>query len=143
MYIYSKTDNFRIIPYTTCKRTLEAVMSAKIKYITAGAAAGIVNGLLGAGGGLLLVPLLKNWCKLDARVTFATSVAVILPLCAVSAAVYFVMGNPWPTGTWGYLAGGLIGGLLGGVLLKKTPKRFLGFAFAGIMLYSGVKLFFS
>ena len=33
----------------------------------AGAAAGIVNGLFGAGGGMLLVPLLSAWCGVEER----------------------------------------------------------------------------
>ena len=59
----------------------------------AGAAAGLVNGFFGGGGGMVLVPLLAGWCGLDQRKAFATSVAVILPLCILSAAVYLFRGG--------------------------------------------------
>ena len=52
----------------------------------AGAAAGLTNGFFGGGGGSVLVPMLTRVCGLDQRRAFATSVAVILPLCALSAA---------------------------------------------------------
>lgn len=51
----------------------------------AGAAAGLTNGFFGGGGGSVLVPMLTRVCGLDQRRAFATSVAVILPLCALSA----------------------------------------------------------
>jgi len=47
----------------------------------AGGLAGIANGFFGGGGGMVLVPLLTARCGLDQRRAFATSVAVILPLC--------------------------------------------------------------
>jgi len=49
--------------------------------VLAGAAAGLTNGFFGGGGGSVLVPMLTRVCGLDQRRAFATSVAVILPLC--------------------------------------------------------------
>ena len=54
-------------------------------YGVAGGAAGLINGFFGGGGGMILVPLLTGKCGLDQRRAFATSVAVIAPLCALSA----------------------------------------------------------
>ena len=51
------------------------------RYALAGALAGLANGFFGGGGGSVLVPLLTRMCGLDQRRAFATSVAVILPLC--------------------------------------------------------------
>ena len=59
----------------------------KVKYALTGALAGAANGFFGAGGGLFLVPLLTRWCGMEEKRAFATSVAVIFPLCALSAAV--------------------------------------------------------
>lgn len=63
-------------------------MKRKSRYAVSGVLAGVVNGLFGGGGGMVLVPLLRRWCGLEERKAFATCVAVILPLCVVSAAVY-------------------------------------------------------
>lgn len=111
-------------------------------YAAAGASAGIVNGLLGAGGGMLLVPLLISACKMDKKKALATSVAIIMPLCAVSAAVYFISGNPVPKDLFDYSLGGLFGGFVGGVLLKKLPPLFLIRAFGALMVFSGIKMLF-
>ena len=50
------------------------------KCILVGSLAGILNGLFGAGGGLVLVPFFTHWLKLEEKQAFATSIAVILPL---------------------------------------------------------------
>ena len=47
------------------------------KYALSGGAAGIANGLFGAGGGMLLVPLLTRWAKLEDKPPSASS-----PPCA-------------------------------------------------------------
>ena len=60
---------------------------------TAGMLAGLANGFFGGGGGMLLVPMLTRYCGLDQRRAFATSVAVILPLCGLSAAIYWMRGG--------------------------------------------------
>ena len=65
-------------------------LSPKIKCAVAGALAGALNGFFGAGGGMVLVPLLIRLVKMDERKAFATSVFIILPLCVVSAVVYLL-----------------------------------------------------
>lgn len=62
-----------------------------------GAAAGLINGFFGAGGGMVLVPLLIHLGKLPDKEAFASSIAIILPLCLVSLFVYGASGSlPWP-----------------------------------------------
>ena len=56
-------------------------LRSRWKHAVAGGLAGMANGFFGGGGGMLLVPLLGRWCGLEQRKAFATSVAVILPLC--------------------------------------------------------------
>ena len=58
--------------------------------LLAGALAGIINGFFGAGGGMVLVPLLIQLCRLEDKAAFSSAIAVILPLCAVSIAVYAI-----------------------------------------------------
>jgi uncharacterized membrane protein YfcA len=108
----------------------------------AGASAGLVNGLLGAGGGMLLVPMFIGLCKIEKKKALATSVAVIMPLCAVSAAVYFISGSPFPKMLPYYALGGLAGGFAGGILLKKLPPLFLIRAFGALMVFAGFRMLF-
>ena len=62
------------------------------KSVLAGAAAGLTNGFFGGGGGSVLVPMLTRVCGLDQRRAFATSVAVILPLCVLSSVALWAAG---------------------------------------------------
>ncbi|MCL2488280.1 MAG: TSUP family transporter, partial [Oscillospiraceae bacterium] len=55
-----------------------------LKLAVTGALAGAANGFLGAGGGLIAVPLLAGWIGVERRKAFATSLALMLPLSAVS-----------------------------------------------------------
>ena len=108
----------------------------------AGGAAGLVNGFFGGGGGMVLVPMLTGRCGLDQRRAFATSVAVILPLCALSSVIYFFRGGLDLTAALPYLLGGLAGGFLGGKLFKNLNMDWLRRGFALLILYGGVKSLF-
>lgn len=91
----------------------------------AGAAAGLANGFFGAGGGMLLVPLLAGWCRLPGKTCFTTALAVMLPLTLVSLAIYWHSGQLPFSLAWPYLAGGFLGGVGGGLLLRRVPVRWL------------------
>lgn len=105
----------------------------------AGAAAGITNGLFGGGGGMLLVPLLTLWVGLEQAQAFATSVAVILPLCLLSAAIYFFRGALDLSAAVPYLLGGLVGGFVGGRVFKRLNMDLLRRFFALFLLYGGLR----
>ncbi|MDE6591089.1 MAG: sulfite exporter TauE/SafE family protein, partial [Oscillospiraceae bacterium] len=90
-------------------------------YALAGGAAGVVNGFFGGGGGMVLVPLLAGKCGLDQRKAFATSVAVIAPLCALSAGIYWFRGDLDLAAALPYLAGGLVGDWPAGSYSKSCP----------------------
>lgn len=116
-------------------------MHAKFKFLLAGAAAGAANGFFGGGGGSILVPLLTRCCGLGQRKAFATSVAVILPLCVLSAVIYFMRGGLDFAMAWPYLIGGTIGGWLGGKLFKGVRVDWLRRGFGLLLIYGGVRYF--
>ena len=107
--------------------------------VIAGGAAGIANGFFGGGGGMILVPLLVRRCGLSQRQAFATSIAIILPLCILSSVIYYFRGGLDLTTALPYLVGGLIGGRVGGTLFKKVNMVWLRRIFALLILYGGVK----
>lgn len=114
-------------------------MQDKFKYALSGAAAGAANGLFGAGGGMILVPLLTRWAGLEDKKAFATSISIIAPLCLVSIAVYCIQGSMDFMQALPYLIGGFFGGLIGGKLFQKVPAKFLHRALGIIILYGGVR----
>ncbi len=110
------------------------------KAALAGAAAGLANGLFGAGGGMVLVPALSRLCAVEERKSFATALSIILPLCLVSISVYCLSGSLAIDIATPYLLGGLLGGFFGGFLLKRMPLRLLHGAMGLVILWGGIRL---
>ncbi len=115
--------------------------SEKIKSGILGIASGVVNGLLGSGGGTILVPFMQKSLGVEQHKAHATTVAVVAPLCLVSA--FFYIGHQ--AVDWGVLlavsVGGVIGGVIGAKLLQKISGRWLHWIFGGLMLASAVRMF--
>lgn len=114
-------------------------MRVRSKYIITGLLAGAANGFFGAGGGLFLVPLFVGWVGLEQRKAFATSVAVVLPLCVAALVSYARKGGVDLAVALPYLAGGLVGGLLAGRVFDQVPVTWLHRGFGVLMLYGGVR----
>lgn len=114
-------------------------MKISVKYAVTGALSGAANGFFGAGGGLFLVPLLISWCGMEQKRAFATSVAVIFPLCAVSAVIYWLKGGLPIAQAVPYLLGGAAGGVLAGKLFGRLKADWLRRAFGVLILYGGVR----
>ena len=119
---------------------MEQTKHLTIKFAVSGAVTGFVNGFFGAGGGMLLIPLLTKLCKVEDKKAFATSVAVVLPLCITSLAVYAMENAVSLRGAWPYLLGGTIGGVAGGLLFKKASAVFLHRALGLFILWGGFRL---
>ena len=111
----------------------------RTKYMITGLLAGVANGFFGAGGGLFLVPLFVGWVGLEQRKAFATSVAVVLPLCVAALVSYVRKGGVGLAAALPYLAGGLVGGLLSGRMFDKIPVIWLHRGFGLLMLYGGLR----
>ena len=106
----------------------------------AGAAAGFVNGFFGAGGGMVLVPLLIWLAKLEDKQAFSSAISIILPFCVVSLFFYGRGGNLPLRESVPYLIGGAGGGLLGGILFKRVSAKLLHLALGILILFGGVRL---
>lgn len=110
----------------------------KLLSTLAGSVAGAVNGLFGAGGGMILVPMLSASGDFSEHEIFSGSIVIILPMCLVSLAVNADGSLPWQS-AWPFLLGGIPGGLLAGLFGRKIPTlwlhRFLGL----LILYGGIR----
>lgn len=110
------------------------------RLLTTGAAAGLLNGLFGAGAGMVLVPLLTRWCGLKTRTACATSVAIVTPLCLISAIVFRITGGTFPKEALWYCLGGLIGGTASGLILGRIPVQWLLRLFGALMILAGLRM---
>lgn len=106
--------------------------------VAAGLFIGFVNGFLGAGGGMLLVPFLTLLLKMDSKVAHSTAVFVIAPICLISGITYIIKGVI----DWKILLpvaiGTLVGGVVGTFLLKKFSSNVISIIFWCVMIFSGV-----
>jgi uncharacterized protein len=105
-----------------------------IAAVVMGAAAGVLSGLLGVGGGILFVPALTLALGLSQVKAEATSLLAIIPVALIGA---------WSQHRYGNVdlrEGAIVGllsavGVAGGVALANTlPERALRFGFAALLL---------
>lgn len=108
-------------------------------YVLAGLGAGAVNGLFGAGGGMVLVPLLGLLTPLSEREIFSSSIAVILPICLVSMTATALMGTVLWQESIPWLIGSAVGGFLAGIWGKKIPTLWLHRGLGVMILWGGIR----
>lgn len=105
--------------------------------------AGVVNGLLGAGGGIIIVfaisRLMPDVAK-DKNGAFATALCVMLPVSALSAVIYASRGHMTLDGFGIFILPAVIGGAVGGFLLGKLRALLLRRLFAALVAVSGIIL---
>ncbi len=104
-----------------------------------GVGIGIVNGLLGAGGGMLAVPVLKR-LGMEQNEAHANAVAVILPISILSAVMYIWKDYVSLSDALPYIPTGIIGALIGTFVLKKISPLLLKRIFGIFMVYAGIRL---
>lgn len=115
------------------------IKNKKIWPLIFGGLIGLVNGLFGAGGGMVAVPLLKRmgFSQTDAH---ANAVAVILPITVVSAILYIIRDYVEISDALIYIPTGVIGSVLGTLILKKISPFYLKKIFGFFMIYAGIRL---
>jgi len=101
---------------------------------------GIINGFFGGGGGVVGVPVLEKFLKIENKKAHATCLAVILPLSIISAGVYVYSGII-DSKLFMFIGSGVIlGGVVGSLLLKILPAKIVRIIFALLLLVGGVRL---
>lgn len=104
-----------------------------------GLCAGILNGLVGAGGGMVLVPLMSLLTDLPQQQLFPCSVAILFPVCIVS----LLFAEGWDVFSFWqalpYLIGSLIGGVGAGLWGKRIPVLWLHRILGILILWGGIR----
>lgn len=104
-----------------------------------GACAGVIAGLFGAGGGLVLVPLLTLLSDVEESAVFSVSLSVILPICAVCLAVTALSGGIAVSAALPYLLGSALGGICAGIWGRRIPVIWLHRALGLLILWGGYR----
>lgn len=100
----------------------------QLVYLAIGLAAGVLSGLFGIGGGIVIVPALLFFAKMEASTATGTSLgALLLPVGALGAWLYYKSGHLDVTASLlialGLLVGAYFGARMGLSLSPTTAKR--------------------
>lgn len=107
--------------------------------ILAGICAGAVAGIFGAGGGMVLVPLLVRFSGLSEEEIFPSSVMIILPICLVTLAVTTLRGTVSLSAAFPYMLGSAAGGWIAGRWGNKVPVKWLHRGLGIFILWGGIQ----
>jgi uncharacterized membrane protein YfcA len=110
------------------------------KYASIGISAGIVNGLLGIGGGCILVPGMIYLLEQDEHTAHGTSLAIVLPTAIVSVLVYRRHGALTLPHLFTVLLLAVIGGVIGAWVMNYIPSKWLRRGFAVYMALAGLRM---
>jgi len=99
--------------------------------------------MLGIGGGIIVVPGLIGFAKMERRLAHGTSLAATLPIAIASLITYLAHGNvDWPVAL--FLAiGSIAGAIVGTHLLHVIPKNVLVIVFVITILATATRLLIS
>lgn len=114
-------------------------MKQSIGAAISGSCAGALNGLFGAGGGMVLAPLMHRLTDLEENQIFPCSVAVLFPVCIISLLFAggwegFSLKQALP-----YLIGSGLGGIGAGVFGKHIPVLWLHRVLGALILWGGIR----
>lgn len=114
---------------------------------------GIVAGLLGIGGGIVLIPLLRRCCGIQMRGAIAASSATMLVTATIGATyknlslpvLHAPDGQPLQISTSLLIAAGMIptaflGSFIGAGLTHRLPLKGIKLAFALLILIAGLRM---
>jgi uncharacterized membrane protein YfcA len=105
-----------------------------------GTAAGVFSGLFGVGGGSIIVPLLVLWLGFGTKEATGTSLAAIVIIAAIAAAVQAGYGNV-NVGRAALIGLPAIGGVVAGTWLQqRIHAKWLQLAFSVFLVIVAIDL---
>jgi len=114
----------------------------KLHILLFGALIGIVNGLLGGGGGMIVVPVLTKFFNFSQKEAQATALFVILPISIASSIIYITHNSINFASSWPVILSIVVGGAGGALLLNKLNNKVVRVIFIGLILVSGFMMLF-
>ena len=107
---------------------------------------GLINGLLGAGGGIILSLGFSSLIgdELGERKdVYFNSQAAMVPVCVVSYLLYVGSGEMSAISLRDMLFPAILGGVAGGILSAFIKSKYIRLIFAIIVLFSGIRMLMS
>lgn len=105
-----------------------------------GALAGSLSGLFGVGGGILIVPALAVFGRMEQRVAHGTSLAATALLALAGLIGYALAGEvSWIVAAL-LLSGSVMGAVMGTDLLRRFSAKWLAYGFVALLLLTAVRM---
>ena len=105
-----------------------------------GVLTGLINGLLGIGGGTILIPAMVFILGEEQHTAHGTSLAIILPTAIISTFIYQANSHM----DWGLAlkvaTSGIVGGYIGAKLMSHIPAPQLRKLFGIFMAIAGLRM---
>ncbi|MBQ9703297.1 MAG: sulfite exporter TauE/SafE family protein [Clostridia bacterium] len=114
-----------------------------IKYLILGffsCLAGVINGFLGTGAGIVLIYLLAYLEKENVKNNFAMTIMAVLPMSFVSLYFYVKGENVDYELIRLSLLPIILGGIVGAYLMDKIERKWLSLIFSALVIYSGFSM---
>ena len=107
-----------------------------------GGIGGLLGGLVGSGSGLIILPAIIKFLKVDEYVARGTTLITVL-FIVISSSFFYYKNNyfNWELGIYTAI-GGSIGGLLGAKLMKNIPKFWLSLIFELFVIVISLMMIF-
>lgn len=113
-----------------------------LKLVIIGVVSGVINGFFGAGGGLVIVPMLKKFDTKNSKVVHATTLGCVMFMCLSSSVIYFMNGCIDFKLVLFCLIGSLIGSFVSVKLLKNLKNIYIDLIFSCVLIIAGLSLIF-
>lgn len=105
-----------------------------------GAIGGFLGGMFGSGSGLIILPAITKFLKIDVYTARGTTLITVL-FIVISSTFFYYKNNYFDLNLGIYTAiGGIIGGFLGAKLAKKIPKFWLSLIFDTFVIVVSVMM---
>ena len=131
------------IPRKQLSERSDKCINEPMNYLIAGIiglVSGITSGLFGVGGGVVMVPAMMFFMKLDIKTSVGTSLAVIIPTALMGSAKHYTQGNVnWPTAL-SLAPMAIVGGWGGAWLTTQISSGSLKRIFGGFLVLVGFRL---
>lgn len=107
---------------------------------TIGVITGLINGLIGIGGGTILIPAMVFLLGQKQHVAHGTSLAIILPTTIISAFIYQSNNHLDLALALKIAVGGMLGGYIGAKVMLKISALRLKQIFGIFMIIAGTRM---
>ncbi len=116
-----------------------AVPFHPLSFPAVGCAVGFVAGIVGAGGGFILIPLMMRVLKIPIRITIGSSLGILF-FGALAGALgkAMTLQVPWPF-LWPVIAGSIPATLLGARISRALPAALIRYTLLAVILLTLLK----